>query len=74
MTHNVGTVDRVMRVLLGLGLIAASVLGYIGPWGWLGLVPLATAAVGVCPAYMPFGWSTCAVKPDAPRALVKPKA
>ena len=38
MLQNVGTVDRVIRIALGLGLIAATVLGYIGPWGWIGVV------------------------------------
>ena len=46
----VGTIDRVLRIVLGLALIAASVLGYIGPWGWIGLVPMATGVFRFCPA------------------------
>ena len=60
MKPNVGTIDRIFRIALGLALIAASVLGYIGAWGWIGLIPLATGAFRFCPAYLPFGLSTCA--------------
>jgi len=68
MQQNVGSVDRIIRVIAGLALIGASLLGLIGPWGWIGLVPLATGLVGFCPAYLPFGWSTCAAKVgSAPR-------
>ncbi len=48
---NVGTVDRALRIAVGLGLIAATVLGLIGPWGWIGLVPLLTGAIKFCPLY-----------------------
>jgi hypothetical protein len=64
MQHNVGSVDRVVRVLAGLALIAATLLGYIGLWGWLGIVVLATGVFRFCPAYLPFGMSTCATKPS----------
>jgi len=59
MIQNVGTVDRVIRILAGVALIAASLLGYIGAWGWLGLIPLATGLFRFCPVYLPFGLSTC---------------
>ena len=62
MLKNVGSVDRVIRVVAGLALIGASLGGIIGPWGWIGLVPLATGLFRICPAYLPFGLSTCAVK------------
>lgn len=62
MLKNVGSVDRVIRILAGAGLIAASVLGVIGPWGWVGPVPLATGVFRICPAYLPFGLSTCSPK------------
>lgn len=58
MLQNVGTVDRVIRVLAGLALIAGSLLGYIGVWGWIGVVVLATGLFRFCPAYLPFGLST----------------
>ena len=65
MQQNVGNVDRVIRVLAGLALIAATLLGYIGLWGWLGVVVLATGVFRFCPAYLPFGLSTCVTKPSS---------
>lgn len=62
MLQNVGSVDRVIRVVAGVVLIGASLLGYIGLWGWIGVVPLATGLFRFCPAYLPFGLSTCALK------------
>jgi nicotinamide mononucleotide (NMN) deamidase PncC len=59
MTRNLGAIDRALRVALGVILIALAVTGVIGPWGYLGLVPLGTAAIGWCPAYLPFGVKTC---------------
>ena len=59
MNQNVGTIDRVVRVVVGLALIGATLLGYIGLWGWIGVVPVATGLFGFCPAYLPFGLSTC---------------
>jgi hypothetical protein len=62
MKTNVGTIDRVIRVILGLGILGAGY--YYKNWlGLIGLVPLLTAFVGFCPAYLPFGLSTCA-KPE----------
>ena len=60
--RNMGTIDRAIRAVVGLVLIS---LVFVGPqtlWGWIGLVPLATAAVGFCPAYRPLGLSTCKTK------------
>lgn len=65
MKANVGTIDRVIRILVGLGLIGATLAGAIGAWGWLGLIPLATGIVRICPAYLPFGLSTCRTKQSA---------
>ncbi len=62
MLQNVGSVDRVIRVVAGVALIGASLFGAIGPWGWIGVVPLATGLFRFCPAYLPFGLSTCAAK------------
>lgn len=62
MLHNVGTVDRVIRIVAGLALIAASLLGYIGLWGWIGVVVLATGLFRFCPAYLPFGLNSCGAK------------
>jgi hypothetical protein len=62
MNANVGSVDRLVRIIVGLALIGATLGGLIGPWGWLGVVPLLTGFVRFCPAYLPFGWSTCSRK------------
>ncbi len=61
MVENVGKVDRMVRVILGLALLSLVLLGD-GPVRWFGLigiVPLATAFMGWCPAYSLFGMSTC---------------
>ena len=70
MSANVGMADRIVRIVLGLALIAFA-LGLIAPatgfnWiGWTGVVPLATALVGSCPLYSVLGLSTCPVKRSA---------
>lgn len=64
MERNMGTLDRLARFVVGAALIAFA-LGFIWPgtgWnfiGWIGVVPILTAAFGFCPAYSPFGISTC---------------
>ena len=61
MKTNMGSVDRIVRGVAGVGLIAWALMG--GPvWAWIGVVPLLTAAIGWCPAYVPFGISTCGKK------------
>jgi hypothetical protein len=58
MTRNVGTVDRVVRIVLGLALLALALFG--GQWwGWIGVVPLVTAFAGFCPGYRLLGLRTC---------------
>ncbi|MBT9610842.1 DUF2892 domain-containing protein [Aquabacterium sp.] len=59
MKSNVGGIDRVVRIGAGLTLMALAATGEVGMWGWLGLVPLATGLSGWCPAYLPFGLSSC---------------
>ena len=59
---NVGNVDRVLRIVLGLVLIGLTLSGTIGVWGWIGLVPLATGLMGSCPAYRLIGLDTCPMK------------
>ena len=56
---NAGTVDRALRAIVGLVLIALALTGTIGAWGWIGVVPLVTAALGWCPAYTLLGIKTC---------------
>jgi len=58
MKSNVGGTDRIIRVILGVGIIAIGI--YFKSWlGVIGVVPILTAAVGWCPAYIPFGISSC---------------
>ncbi len=59
MMKNVGGIDRILRAVVGLVLIGLTLGGVIGVWGWIGVVPLATAAIGWCPAYLPLGIRTC---------------
>ena len=59
MQANIGNMDRIARVVIGGALIGASLFGAIGPWGWIGVIPLVTAAIGFCPAYRLLGFSTC---------------
>jgi hypothetical protein len=59
MSKNVGGIDRILRIVVGLALIVAALTGFVGVWGWIGVVPLATGAIGWCPAYLPFGLKTC---------------
>jgi hypothetical protein len=59
---NEGTIDRVLRVIVGLALIAIVFVGPQTPWGWIGLVPLLTGLVGTCPLYTILGIRTCKMK------------
>jgi hypothetical protein len=59
MTHNVGGIDRWLRIIVGLALIALVFYGPQTPWGWIGVIPLLTGIAGWCPLYAPFGFSTC---------------
>lgn len=63
MKTNVGGIDRILRVIVGLALLGAG-LAFKSWWGLVGLAPLLTAAIGWCPAYLPLGLNTCAVKTD----------
>ena len=62
MKINEGGIDRVLRILAGLVLIALAWTGTIDVWGWIGVVPLATGLIGWCPAYSIFGISSCPMK------------
>ena len=59
---NEGTVDRVLRVIAGLVLISLVFVGPQTAWGWIGVVPLVTGAIGSCPLYSLFGINTCGLK------------
>jgi membrane protein implicated in regulation of membrane protease activity len=58
MSINEGTLDRIVRVVLGLALLSLAVVGPQTPLGWLGIVPLVTGAVGFCPLYRVIGIRT----------------
>lgn len=58
MKANEGTLDRTLRVAAGLALIGLAITGAIGPWGYIGIVPLLTGAVGLCPLYSLLGIDT----------------
>ncbi|MFZ7092217.1 MULTISPECIES: YgaP family membrane protein [Roseobacteraceae] len=63
MSKNEGTLDRILRVIVGLGLLAMVFVGPQTAWGWIGLVPLLTGLVGYCPLYAVLGIKTCPLKP-----------
>lgn len=62
MKSNVGGLDRILRIVAGLVLIALAFTGTIGAWGWIGIVPLGTALFGFCPLYTVLGLNTCPMK------------
>lgn len=62
MPRNEGTLDRALRIILGLILLSLVFIGPQSPWGLIGLVPLATGLMGYCPLYQMIGLSTCPLK------------
>ena len=64
MKANVGGIDRVLRAVVGIVLIALAATGKIGVWGWIGVVPLLTSVFSFCPLYPMLGMSTCPLKKD----------
>jgi len=61
MTANVGNIDRIIRILAGIALIAWALMG--GPvWAWIGVLPLATGLFRFCPAYSLLGINSCSLK------------
>jgi hypothetical protein len=62
MTRNEGNLDRALRIIAGLVLISLVFIGPQTPWGWIGLVPLVTGLVGMCPIYSILGINTCPMK------------
>lgn len=62
MKPNEGTIDRVLRVVVGLGILSLAFAGPQTPWGYVVLVPLATGLIGFCPLYAMLGINTCSVK------------
>lgn len=64
MKSNVGSIDKVIRIVAGLVLIALAIMGIGAPWTWIGIVPLATGLMGSCPAYTLLGVNTCKLKKE----------
>jgi len=58
MAANVGTLDRIVRIVVGIALIALTFVGPRTPWGWIGVIPLATALINFCPLYALLGVNT----------------
>jgi hypothetical protein len=61
-TKNVGSADRAIRIIVGLGVLSLVFVGPQTPWGYLGLLPLVTGLVGWCPPYALLGINTCGKK------------
>ncbi len=59
MKQNVGGIDRILRIVVGLVLIALAATGTVGAWGWIGVVPLATGLFRFCGLYTLLGINTC---------------
>ncbi|OYX44667.1 MAG: hypothetical protein B7Y87_03845 [Sphingomonadales bacterium 32-64-22] len=59
---NVGGIDRILRIVVGLALIALVFVGPKTQWGWLGIIPLATGFLSTCPLYSLIGINTCGTK------------
>lgn len=62
MTCNVGGLDRALRIIVGLALIANVFIGLQMVWMWIGIIPFFTGLFGICPMYYPLGLNTCPVK------------
>ncbi len=62
MQCNVGGADRFLRIAVGVLLVVLALMGAIGPWGWIGIVPIATGTFRFCPAYPLLGMNTAKKK------------
>ena len=67
MKLNVGGIDRVLRIIVGLALIGLAITGTVGWWGYIGIVPLVTGLFRFCPAYGLLGMNTCPIKQQPPK-------
>lgn len=62
MNANVGGINKVLRIFVGIVLISLAALGIVGAWGWIGVVPLLTGLFSRCPLYPLLGINTCPMK------------
>jgi len=65
MKSNVGGIDKILRIVVGVALIALAAMGQIGVWGYIGVVPLLTGLFNFCPVYPLLGINTCGIRKDA---------
>ena len=65
MKTNVGGIDRIARIVVGLALIALAATGTVGVWGWIGVVPLLTGLIRWCPLYPLLGISSCPLQKNS---------
>lgn len=65
---NMGSLDRIIRIVAGLALVAAAASESLGAWAYIGIVPIVTAALGSCPAYSLLGFRTCRSPNQEPSA------
>lgn len=65
MKSNVGGIDKILRIVVGVALIALAAMGQIGVWGYIGVVPLLTGLFNFCPLYPLLGINTCGIRKDA---------
>ncbi len=59
MKQNIGSIERIARIIAGAGILSLAFVGPMTPWGYLGIVPLLTGLIGWCPPYALLGISTC---------------
>ena len=62
MKSNVGGIDKILRILVGIALIVMAYMNVVGVWGYIGVVPLLTGLIGWCPVYPLLGISSCPMK------------
>ena len=62
MKTNVGGIDKILRIAVGIALIAMAYMNVVGVWGYIGVVPLLTGLIGWCPVYPLLGISSCPLK------------
>ena len=62
MQANVGGIDRILRIVVGIVLITLAATGSVGLWGWIGVVPLLNGLIRWCPLYPLFGFNRCTAK------------
>ncbi|WBE25819.1 YgaP family membrane protein [Denitrificimonas caeni] len=62
MKSNMGSIDRALRIIVGLVLVGLALTSTVGWWGWLGIIPIVTGVLGNCPLYSVIGVNTCGTK------------